>query len=252
MATSFVPKKPKNRLPLLVTLAVGLGGLNLLVSVAVIGVVSQLAEKPAPRLVETSNGVVKTVVALEHTEPTPESIRQFVASTLYGLYDWRGVLPPDNAEDIGSPKPDPGVSVTSGNGSRKITTATWRHGFRLSDDIRKDILRQIALITPQDIFTDNPNSQTAMTTPTVGVPQQVEEGLWKVDYKGLLLTFNSGDNLGDQIVREHEVYVRVIDPLLPVTSGLLEAGHLSEMQNIVMEERQYGLVIESMPEKLRN
>ena len=252
MKKSFVPKEPKNRLPLFVTAAVILSGLNLLVSIGVIGAIGQVSSKPAPRLVESSNGITKTVVALEHSDPTPESIRQFVASTLYCLYDWRGILPPESAEDVGSPKPDPGVSMVVGNGTRKITTATWRCGFRLADDIRKDILTQIALVTPQDIFSDNPTTQTAMTTPTVGVPQKVEEGRWKVDYKGLLMTFASDDALGDQIVREHDIYVRVIDPLVPIQAGVQTADHISEMQMVVMEERRVGLVIDSMPEKLRN
>jgi hypothetical protein len=256
MKKNLLPREPKNRLPTFVTAAVVLGGVNFLLGIFILSAVGQLSQKPSPRLVETPNGVMKTVVALENSEPTPESVRQFVAQTLYGLYDWRGILPPENAEDIGSPKPDPGVSIANGKGvngpRRKITTATWRHGFRLSDRIRKDVLTQISLITPQDIFTDAPTTQTAMTTPTVGVPQKVEDGLWKVEYKGLLITFPNGNTLGDQIVREHEVYVREIDPLLPVQTGMIDANHVSPIQKVVMEERSYGLVIESMPEKLRN
>lgn len=252
MKKRFVPQEPKNRLPMFLTAAVGLGAANLLINIGVIGAIGQIASKPAPRLVESPTGVTRSVVALEHSDPTPESIRQFVASTLYCLYDWRGILPPETAEDVGSPKPDPGVAVVVGNGTRKITTATWRCGFRLSDEIRKDILTQIALITPQDIFTDSPTSQTAMTTPSVGVPQKVDSDRWKVDYKGLLMTFSNGDALGDQLVREHDIYVRVIDPLLPVQSATTGAEHISDMQQAIFEERQVGLVIESMPEKLRN
>lgn len=201
MKQPFIPQKSKNLLPLCVVACLALSSLNLFISLGVIGAISNLANKPPPRLVETSEGVPKNVVALQHTEPTPESIRQFVASTLYNLYDWRGILPPEIAEDIGSPKPDPGVTVTSGNGSRKITTATWRAGFRLNEAIRKDILTQIAILTPQDIFTDQPSTQTAMTSPIIGVPQKVEADLWKVDYTGLLMVFANGDNLGDQVVR---------------------------------------------------
>ncbi|OKH17666.1 hypothetical protein [[Limnothrix rosea] IAM M-220] len=248
---NFIPKKSKNFLPLCVVSCLVLSGLNLLISLGVIGALGSLANKPAPRLVETTDGVTRNVVALDHAEPTPESIRQFVAATLYSLYDWRGILPPETAEDVGSPKPDLGVPISTGNGDRKITTATWRAGFRLNDAIRQDILTQIAILTPQDIFTDQPSTQTAMTSPIIGVPQKVEADLWKVDYTGLLMVFANGDNLGDQVVREHEVYVRVIDPLVPVNADMANP-QISDIQRVVMEERSSGLVIESMPEKLRN
>ncbi|ANV89085.1 hypothetical protein [Picosynechococcus sp. PCC 7117] len=247
----LLPQRSPNFLPLCVVAGLILGGLNLLMSLGVIGTVISLLNKPAPRLVETADGLTRHVVALDHAEPTPESIRQFVASTLYSLYDWRGILPPDAPEDLGSPQPDLGVLISTGNGELKITTATWRAGFRLSDGIRKDILTQIALLTPQDIFTTQPRTQTAMTSPVIGVPQKVEEDLWKVDYTGLLMVFANGDNLGDQVVREHEVYVRVIDPLVPVDQAI-DNPQISNLQRVVMEERRAGLVIESMPERLRN
>ena len=248
---TLIPQKSKNFLPLCVVACLVLSGLNLLIGLGVIGTVINLINKPAPRLVETADGVTRNVVALDHAEPTPESIRQFVAATLYSLYDWRGILPPETAEDLGSPQPDLGVPISTGNGELKITTATWRAGFRLNDAIRRDILTQIALLTPQDIFTAQPRTQTAMTSPIIGVPQKVEQDLWKVDYTGLLMVFANGDNLGDQVVREHEVYVRVIDPLVPVNADI-DNPQISDLQRVVMEERRAGLVIESMPEKLRN
>lgn len=241
------PKKPKNLYPVAIAVIGGVCCLNLLLCVGIFGAISYLADQPPPRLVETVDGSFRNVIAIDEREPSPEVIRQFVAETLYGLYDWRGVLPPESAEDIGSPKPDPGVPVKVNNRELRITTTTWRTGFRLQDDIRPDILRQIAQLTPQTIFAPRPTAQMAITTPMIGQPIKVEEDLWEVDYTAILLKFANGDNLGEQVLRDHEIFVRQINPL---TAS--DPAQLSDLQKTIWEERRAGLVIESMPQKIRS
>jgi hypothetical protein len=78
----------------------------------------------------------------------PSVIKDFVGTTLVGLMDWTGTLPPQNIAQAKAPLIDPGVPV----GSKKIATGTRDAAFALSEDFRVPFLQEIARLTPQSVF----------------------------------------------------------------------------------------------------
>lgn len=218
---------------------VGTFGLHVLTCLGLIllyGSYSRLAQKAPPSLVQLETGKAVPVAPLGNQERTPKVVLNFVASTLTAMMNWSGIIPPASVEQATKPVPDPGVEIQAKGLARrgKIATAAWQAGFALSEDFRKEFLAKLADITPAGVFTGN--TQVALVPLEIQPPQKIAEGKWKIRMVANLMVFDKGNNLGDVIPFNKEIFVQAVEaPELTTGTGGVAA--------VIYQVRSSGLQI---------
>ncbi|BAU08369.1 hypothetical protein [Fischerella sp. NIES-3754] len=160
----------------------------------------------------------------------PEAIRQFVSKSMTSMFNWSGKLPAQNVEEVSKPKPDLGILIPTSQGiSKKVTTSSWIASFAISEDFRKGFLREIAAMTPPEVFSNN--SSQAITAQIaikrVYPPQKISPGKWRVGLVADLIQTKKSD--GRRIITpfNKDVLVQAVDyfpyPLDDTTSVLQKA-----------------------------
>lgn len=213
---------------------VGTLGLHLLtffVLVLQYGAYSKLSKKAPPSLVQLETGKAITVAPLGNKERTPEVVKKFTTDTMTLMMNWSGTKPPTTVEEATKPIPDPGVAITS---RRKVATAAWQAGFALSEDFRKEFLTKLAELTPPGVFQGT--TQVALVPLELQTPQKIAEGKWKVKMVANLLAFDKGNNLGQVIPFNKEIFVRSVEP--PEFPG--KSGGIT---SVIYQARSSGLEI---------
>ena len=220
--------------PLLVPLV--LGG-SLIVQVLTLGVVAvqgftirRLYDKPAPSLVQTSNGQALRVRPVPATERTDATLTAFTASILPQIFNWQGTIPGPDGEEI----PDPGIKVPASSGQKKVTTATASASLALAEDFRLSFLAKTAELTPPGVFTGD--AQVVLVIDQVSTPEELEPGKWRVDVLAHLSVFDADNNPRETIPFNREIVLEATTaPLVPEGESLLEQA--------VYTIRQAGLQI---------
>ncbi|PLZ98166.1 hypothetical protein CEN50_12455 [Fischerella thermalis CCMEE 5268] len=160
----------------------------------------------------------------------PEAIRQFVSKSMTSMFNWSGKLPAQNVEEVSRPKPDLGILIPTSQGiSKKVTTSSWIASFAISEDFRKGFLREIAAMTPPEVFSNN--SSQAITAQIaikrVYPPQKISPGKWRVGLVADLIQTKQSD--GRRIITpfNKDLLVQAVDyfpyPLDNTTSVLQKA-----------------------------
>ncbi|PMB22143.1 hypothetical protein [Fischerella thermalis] len=160
----------------------------------------------------------------------PEAIRQFVSKSMTSMFNWSGKLPAQNVEEVSKPKPDLGILIPTSQGiSKKVTTSSWIASFAISEDFRKGFLREIAAMTPPEVFSNN--SSQAITAQIaikrVYPPQKISPGKWRVGLVADLIQTKKSD--GRRIITpfNKDLLVQAVDyfpyPLDDTTSVLQKA-----------------------------
>ncbi|WP_138504536.1 hypothetical protein [Nostoc sp. PA-18-2419] len=164
-----------------------------------------------PTLVELQDGTSITAIAVGEKDRTDQAIMDFAGRIMMNLMSWNAVpKSSDSNLDPTKLKLDPGVQVSD----KKLTTNTWSAGFALSEDFRASFLREIAALTPSDVF--NGNTQSALLVRHLSPPQKIEEGKWRLEMVANLVVFKGQDQLGKAISFNKTVFVRAVDtPPLP-------------------------------------
>ncbi|MGD2184388.1 hypothetical protein [Lusitaniella coriacea] len=209
---------PKDALGLL---AVATLSLHVLLAVGLFllyGSYARLVERPAPSLVQLSDGTAIEVAPLGSRERTPEVVKRFAVDALTLMMNWSGTLPAQNAEEVARPQPDPGIELTEFSGRQKVTTAAWQGSFALSEDFRPTFLLALAEMTPPQVF--GGEMEVALMPLQVGEPLKIAEGRWKLSMVANLMVFARGKNLGDVIPFNKEIFVRATEaPRIGASSG---------------------------------
>lgn len=218
--------------------AIGTFGLHLLTIFGLVllyGAYSNLSKKAPPSLVQLDTGKAILVAPLGNKERTPQVVLKFVSDTMILMMNWSGTKPLTTVEEATKPVPDPGVDIrTPGSGSRKVATAAWQAGFALSEDFRKEFLAKLAEITPQGVF--KASTQVALVPLDIQTPIKIAEGKWKVKMVANLIVFDKGNNLGDVIPFNKEIFVQAVEaPEFPGDKGGVAA--------IIYQVRASGLEI---------
>ncbi len=218
--------------------ALGTFGLHILTFFCLVllyGAYSNLSKKAPPSLVQLDTGKAVTVAPLGNKERTPQVVSKFVSDTMILMMNWSGTKPPTSVEEATKPVLDPGVGIsTTGSGTRKIATAAWQAGFALSEDFRKEFLAKLAEITPNGIF--KASTQVALVPLEIQTPQKIAEGKWKVKMVANLIVFDKGNNLGNVIPFNKEIFVQAVEaPEFPGEKGGVAA--------IIYQVRSSGLEI---------
>lgn len=195
---------------ILVLTSVGLNGLALFLIFILTLWIATLANKPAPTLVELSDGSSLSVGARDALARTPASSTAFVAEKMRRLFSWSAV---SVNPDTNAPVLDKGVSV-SGEGftAYKVPTDTENAAYALSEDsnFRETFLRQLAPLVPLSVFTGT--LKTYLLISHVSDPVVVQPNAWKLDMVATLITFKGNDQVGSSIAFNKTVYVRSVLP----------------------------------------
>lgn len=181
------------------------------------GSYSQLNKKAPPSLVQLETGSAIKVAPIGSLERTPQVVSRFVSDTMTLMMNWSGTLPPANVEEAAKPKPDPGINIGErGLRGNKVASAAWQASYTLSEDFRKEFLKVLASITPPGIFQGR--TQVVLVPLSIQLPVKISEGKWKVKIIANLTVFDQGNNLGEVIPFNKEIFVRAVEvPESPAT-----------------------------------
>jgi hypothetical protein len=227
----------KNFVALFVLISVGFSGLTLLLQMVVVANVINIAKKPAPSLVQLSNGEAIKVQAISSQERSLEVVQRFTTESLILLMSWTNDLPSTNGENKAV---DPGALVKTQSGEKRITTSTFQASFTLNENLRDEVVKLLAEITPAEVFSGN--VKTALKFQHVTIPSPVEPGKWKITVVGTLLKYQRGRGDVTKVPFNKELIIQAID-----TPALPKDGKFSnELETLVYTIRQAGLEIVSM------
>ncbi|GAB1541322.1 hypothetical protein NUACC21_39930 [Scytonema sp. NUACC21] len=183
---SLLEKRKKRTGSVLAAFALLTFGLHLLTLFLLIVqglTIRQLSLAKTPTFVQLIDGKPVTVTQAEDLEREPQAIRQFVSNTMTSMFNWSGTLPVQTVEQATKPLPDAGISIKAPQGyNKRIATSSWIASFALSEDLRKDFLRQIADLTPLEVFSNNPTQAMSaqLIIKQISRPEKIEPGLWRV------------------------------------------------------------------------
>lgn len=227
----------KNFVALFVLISVGFSGLTLLLQMVVVANVINIAKKPAPSLVQLSNGEAIKVQAISSQERSLEVVQRFTTESLILLMSWTNDLPSTNGENKAV---DPGALVKTQTGEKRITTSTFQASFTLNENLRDEVVKLLAEMTPAEVFSGN--VKTTLKFQHVTIPSLVEQGKWKITVVGTLLKYQRGRGDVTKVPFNKELIIQAID-----TPALPKDGKFSnELETLVYTIRQAGLEIVSM------
>jgi hypothetical protein len=188
----------------------GLHIITFLILILIYGSYSQLNKKPVPTLVQLETGSAIKVAPLGNRDRTPQVISRFVSDTMTLMMNWSGNLPPTTVEESAKPKPDKGISIGErGLRGNKVTSGAWQASYALSEDFRKEFLKMLADMTPPGVFKGT--TQVVLVPLSIQSPIKIEEGKWKVKMIANLTIFDRGNNLGEVIPFNKEIFVRAVE-----------------------------------------
>ncbi|BAZ40221.1 hypothetical protein NIES4101_61820 [Calothrix sp. NIES-4101] len=218
--------------------AVGTFGLHLItffILILIYGSYSQLNKKPVPTLVQLETGSAIKVAPLGNRDRTDAVISRFVSDTITLMMNWSGNLPPSSIEENTKPKPDKGINIGErGLRGNRVTSGAWQASYALSEDFRKEFLKMLASMTPPGVFKGS--TQVVLVPLSIQSPIKIEEGKWKVKMIANLTVFDRGNNLGEVIPFNKEIFVRAVEaPESP--------GNTSSLAAAIYQVRASGLEI---------
>jgi hypothetical protein len=174
------------------------------------GAHSRLANKPPAALVQTESGEAFPVAAVGSLERTPSVIKAFVLDSLTMLFTWSGTLP-ESVDSMGmsegEPAPDEGVET---EGGKRVATTAAVGAYALSPDFRKEMLSQLAEMTPPGVFSGE--TQVFFEPLSITEPVSIASGEWKIVLVGNLIVVSQTRNLEDQIPFNKEIFIRAVVP----------------------------------------
>jgi hypothetical protein len=230
-------KGSKNIMAICTLISIVLSGLTLLLQVLLVGGVITIARKPSPSLVQLADGRAIKVQALGSQERSTDVIQRFVTDSLIMLMGMSNELP---NTDGGQKTIDPGAIVKTKQGERRITTSAFQASFTFSDDLRAELVKILADMTPAEVFEGK--VKTTLKFQHVTVPVALGNGKWKINVVATLIQYQRGSGETIKIPFNKELTVQTID-----TPALPQGGKFSnEIEAVVYSIRQAGLEITSM------
>ena len=194
-------QRPINSLTIFAIAAFGLHFLVLLFLVIQGIKIRQLSQRKPPNFVQLIDG--KKIVIKDNLARDPVAIKKFVGNIMTLMFNWSGTLPPQTISDRVAPLRDRGILIsTPQGGNNKVTTNSWVASFALSEDFRRGFLREIAAITPPEVFIndDQQGLSAELMIKRIDLPEKIASGKWRV---GLV---------ADLIQRKREDGSKIITP----------------------------------------
>ena len=189
-----------------------------------------LLHRPAPSLVQLVDGRAVQTTPADYRYRTPAVLDKFVRDWIGLTYNWTGRLPEGAA--------DPGVAIGR---SEKVPTSTWVSSFALSESFRTAFLKGVSEMVPGGVWAGD--REVVVQVEAILPPEQLEEGLWRVDVVSNLLLFDLEQPVGHPIANNKSLFLKAVPQ---PTSPLEEAA--SPLLRAVYELRQSGLQIQQISE----
>lgn len=222
-------RKSPSLVPVFALLSLGLNASAIALLIFQGSLLVALKSKPAPTLVELSNGNSIRVGAIDHDDRSAQVVDQFVRQTMTMLYDWSGKVPDAQGKLV----QDQGVNI---GGRNKVTQPAWAASFALSEDFRPQFLKAIALLTPDGVF--DGSKEVILQIGNLSQPQPIpnSKGKWQVDLVAKLIFFDGTNKIGTAISFNKQILVRAVDPPTYPPNP-------TPLQTVVLGMRQSGLEI---------
>ena len=156
----------------------------------------------------------KKIVIKDNLARDPVAIKKFVGNIMTLMFNWSGTLPPQTISDRVAPLRDRGILIsTPQGGNNKVTTNSWVASFALSEDFRRGFLREIAAITPSEVFIndDQQGLSAELMIKRIDLPEKIASGKWRVGLVADLIQRKRGD--GSKIITpfNKDLLVRATD-----------------------------------------
>lgn len=203
---------------------------------------SQLSNKPAPTLVQKTDGQAFAVRTADTNYREPQVIRQLVTEWATFTYTWSGKMTTSIAGQAQSATKDEGIKIKN----KRVPTAAWQASFVLSSDaqsnFRESFLEELAAMPTIDGVLVG-NTKTVLVVQHVSEPQALAgtSGRWQVNMVASLILFDREHPAGYAIPWNHSYFVRAVEvPQTPLPASA------SEYQQVIYQLRQRGLEIEKI------
>ena len=232
-------KRRVNLLPILAMATLSLHVLTLVLLILQGFTIRQLYLRKPPTFVQLING--QKVGLIEDLETDPELIRQFVSKTMTLMFNWSGKLPPQTIQEVSRPKPDRGILIkTSLGGSKKVSTSSWMTSFAISEDFRPGFLRQIADMTPPEVFSKAPHQAMSaqLMIERIYRPQKIAPGKWRVGMVANLIHTKTTDKSQRITPFNKDLLIRTADYFAHP-----QAESTTDLQKAIYSIRAEGLEI---------
>jgi hypothetical protein len=233
-------KGKKNVVAMFALTSIGFSALTLILQIVVVSNVMSIARKPAPSLVQLSDGQAIKVQAVGSQERSTEVVQQFVTDSLIMLMSWTNELPAASGEQKVA---DPGSLVKTKQGDKRITSSAFQASFTFGEGLREELVKILADMTPVEVFKGN--TKTTLKFQHVTLPTLVDKdqmGKWKINVVATLIQYQQGRGDTIKIPFNKEIIVQAID-----TPDLPKGGKFSnELESLIHTIRQAGLEIVSM------
>ncbi|MGH2412545.1 MAG: hypothetical protein ACRDEA_02385 [Microcystaceae cyanobacterium] len=170
----------------------------------------RIALRPVPTLVQTLSGEAMQVVPAGSLYRDPELLKSFTTNMTSLLFSWSGTVQATDEKGNAIDQKDPGVIVSSDGkqGKDKVPTSVWSASFALSEDLRLPFLQGLAQLIPEGIWSNSGN--TAVKFRSLGEPEQLEPGKWKVAVVADLLIFDRTNPAGVALPLNKAFYLQAV------------------------------------------
>ena len=174
--------------------------------------IRQLGQRKPSNFVQLIDG--KKVTVKDDLDRDPAAIKQFVTKTMTLMFNWSGKLSSDTISDRAIALRDRGILISTPQaGNNKVTTSSWIASFALSEDFRRGFLREIATITPPEVFIEDDKQGLSgeLIIKRIDLPKKIVPGKWRVGLVANLIQKKRGD--GTKIITpfNKDVLVRATD-----------------------------------------
>jgi hypothetical protein len=174
--------------------------------------IRQLSQRQPSNFVQLIDG--KKVTVKDDLDRDPAAIKQFVTKTMILMFNWSGKLSSDTISDRAVALRDRGILISTPQaGNNKVTTSSWIASFALSEDFRRGFLREIATITPPEVFIDDDQQGLSgeLIIKRIDLPKKIVPGKWRVGLVANLIQKKRGD--GTKIITpfNKDLLVRATD-----------------------------------------
>lgn len=196
-----------------------------------------LLGKEPPAMVQLESGRSIAMESIDTYERAPAVQQSFVRDTLTLLFSASGKLPTTGGKPAAE---DPGVKVSTSRGEMRISTVASLAGWGLTskDNFRSEFLRNLAEVTPQEVF--NGNAEVALSIRHISEPVAGKDGR---SSKLIVLSeqiVRSSDNpIGVAVPKNMIIHLRAITPPAVKT-------YSSDLERQIASVRQAALVIEKI------
>jgi hypothetical protein len=174
--------------------------------------IRQLSQRKPSNFVQLIDG--KKVTVKDDLDRDPAAIKQFVTKTMTLMFNWSGKLSSDTISDRAIALRDRGILISTPQaGNNKVTTSSWIASFALSEDFRRGFLREIATITPPEVFIEDDKQGLSgeLIVKRIDLPKKIVPGKWRVGLVANLIQKKRED--GTKIITpfNKDVLVRATD-----------------------------------------